>query len=122
MNKKGFTLVELLAIITLLTFLLLLVFPNILEVSEKKEKEIDKAKRTLIENAAKEYMSNDINSYPNTIGLTYCFSLETLDKENLIPTDITKIKQTYKYITVKMGSNSNSYNLVKEKPSSLTCK
>lgn len=123
MKKNGFTLVELLAIIILLSLLMLLVFPKVLETTEKKQAEIDNSKKTLIENAAFEYMNNDINNYPQDIGKIYCFKLDTLDKENLIPVDISDVKKEYTYITVKIGvNNSNSYNLVKTVSDVNSCK
>lgn len=50
--KRGFTLVELLGIIALLAVLFLFVYPNVLDIAEQKEKDIDQAKVKLINNAA----------------------------------------------------------------------
>lgn len=113
--KKGFTLVELLATITLLSLLFLLVYPTVLDIAEKKEKEIDSAKIELINNAVLDYMNSDINSYPQEIGSTYCFDLTTLDSENLIPVDISDVMEQYKSIRVKIGVNNNhSYTLLQK--------
>ena len=57
MKKNGFTLVELLAIITILTVIMILVLPNFSSsVNDRKEKEYNKLINT-IENAAKVYHS-----------------------------------------------------------------
>ena len=58
--KRGFTLVELLGIIALLAVLFLFVYPNVLDIAEQKEKDIDQAKVTLINNAAVSYMSSHL--------------------------------------------------------------
>jgi prepilin-type N-terminal cleavage/methylation domain-containing protein len=111
--KKGFTLVELIAVITLLGLLLALVYPKIIDIAEKKQADIDDAKKELIYNAAKDYMNEHLNDYPETVGTQYCISIETLDKENLIPIDISDVYENYNYLRIKIGlNNQNSYTLV----------
>ncbi len=113
--KRGFTLVELLAVITLLGMLLAFTYPKIADIKEKKEKELDSAKVTLIENAAKSYMDTNLNEYSQNIGDTHCIELDTLVNENLVPVDIKEIQEKYNYVKVKIGLNgNNSYTLVKK--------
>ena len=109
--KKGFTLIELLAIIVLLGFIFSLTFPKILEIAEKKEIEIDEATQKLIYNGVDQYMRNDIDSYPKKIGNTYCFKIDTIDKENLIAISVDDYLD--KYVKVKIGK-TNSYSIVEE--------
>ena len=78
--KKGFTLVEVLAIIAVLGIILITVVPNIGGSIEKKKEEEYKKIINLIENAAKTYYSYN----PNITSVT----IETLLKENLITTDL----------------------------------
>lgn len=112
--KHGFTLVELLAIITLLSLLFLLIYPKVIDIADKKEIEIDSSKQELINNAALDFMNENVNDYPEEIGEEYCLSLETLDNESLIPVDISDIKKQYNYVKIKIGVNSNhSYDLMK---------
>lgn len=117
--KKGFTLIELLAIIVLLGFIFVLTFPKVLEIAEKKEIEIDDATKQLIYNGVDQYMRNDIDTYPNTIGNTYCFKIDTIDKENLIAISVRDYLD--KYVKVKIGK-TNSYSIVeKDKVSNDIC-
>ena len=78
--KKGFTLVEVLAIIAVLGIILITVVPNIGGSIEKKKEEEYKKIINLIENAAKTYYSynNDIMSV----------GVDELLKEDLITTDL----------------------------------
>ena len=78
--KKGFTLVEVLAIIAVLGIILITVVPNIGGSIEKKKEEEYKKIINLIENAAKTYYSynNDIMSV----------GIDKLIEENLITTDL----------------------------------
>ena len=117
--KKGFTLIELLAIIVLLGFIFILTFPKVLEIAEKKEIEIDEATQKLIYNGVEQYMRSDIDSYPKKIGNTYCFKIDTIDKENLIAVSVDDYLD--KYVKVKIGK-TNSYSIVdKDKVSNEVC-
>lgn len=108
--KKGFTLIELLATIIILGLVIAISYPKILEMLEKKEKELDSEKVQLLNNAADQYMGENLNTYPPTLGTTYCFSIDTLDSENLIPFELEDYKN--KNIKVKIGKNNNSYTIV----------
>lgn len=109
MKNKGFTLIELLATVVLLGLIFAITFPKILEVVERKNIEIDDATLKLIYNGADRYMDSDRDKYPKTIGRSYCFLLEDLDKENLIPISIDDYLD--KYVKVKIGK-TNSYKIV----------
>lgn len=111
--KKGFTLVELLAVIVLLTLIFALVYPNILEISEKQEGKIDEAKKALINSAVLNYMNANLNQYPQSIGKNYCIKIETLDSEALIPVDVSDVLENYNYVRVRIGANNSySYNYI----------
>lgn len=113
--KKGFTLVELIAVVTLLGILLVFSYPKITDISEKKNSEISEAKMKLIETAAVDYMDRYANDAEKgilqNIGDINCISLEDLENENLIPVDISDIKKKYNYVKIVIG-NKNSYRLV----------
>ena len=61
--KKGFTLVELVAVVSLLGLLLLFTYTKIADISEKKSKELLESKKTLVINAAKEYINGNSHAY-----------------------------------------------------------
>ncbi len=113
--KKGFTLVELIAVVTLLGILLVFSYPKITDISEKKNSEISEAKMKLIETAAVDYMDRYADDAEKgilqNIGDINCISLEDLENENLIPVDISDIKKKYNYVKIVIG-NKNSYRLV----------
>ena len=108
--KKGFTLVELVAVVALLGVLLLFSYSKVSDIAEKKNKELFENKKTLVINATKDYISNT-NSLSQNIGDVHCIKIETLEDENLIPVDIEDLKKKYNYVKVIIGSK-NSYNLV----------
>lgn len=112
--KKGFTLVELLASIVLLGLLMMVSYPKIIEMVENKNEEIDESKQTLIYSAVDTYINNNLNDYPKDIGAKYCFSIDFLDKENLIPVDVDDYLT--KSVRIIIGK-TNSYKVVE----STTC-
>ena len=108
--KKGFTLVELLAVIILLGILLTFTYTKVTNIAEKKENEISDAKIALINNATSEYIENNSDTYQ--VGSTYCIELKTLVEENLVPVDITDVQKKYNYVKVQVGTSQNTYKLV----------
>lgn len=68
MNNKGFTLIELIGSIIILTIIALVAFPAILNVMTTSQNEIDNAKKQLAERAAKEYVEDNVNLYPREAG------------------------------------------------------
>lgn len=122
MSKKGFTLVELLAVITLLMALLILTFPAVLEMIQKKEEEIGESKAKLIYSAADSYMNDNKNTYPKKEGNVYCISVQTLSDEHLLAFEADdKIlytddrKNTLNIVRIAIGKNNkNAYSIPKD--------
>lgn len=112
MNKKAFTLVELLAVVTLIALLSLLVIPNITKNIGNKKGEISKANKKMLESATDMYIENHAINYTYTYeanGSTYCIPIQSLINENILETPIKDeqgkeidyskiIKATYSYI------------------------
>ena len=111
-NSKGFTLVELLGIIGLLSILVILVFPKLVAIFEKKQDEIDKTTLKLIYSGVDDYILKNSNEYPKTIGANYCIKINDVDSENLFAVDVTKYIN--KFVKVKIGKNKNIYEIVNE--------
>lgn len=114
MNKKGFTLVEVLAVLILLSIIVIITYPRIMEKIKEEENKIDKAKLDLIYVAAKDYILEDKNSY-NEIGVKYCITLDDLNKTGKIAIDIEEFKEDYNYggVQVIIGEDNNySYKMV----------
>lgn len=111
MKNKGFTLIELLATVVLLGLIFAITFPKILEIVERKNKEIDEATLKLIYNGVDKYMANDLETYPKQVGAAYCISLKVVDEANLIPVSIDDYLT--EFVTVKIGKSINKYEVTK---------
>ena len=79
MNKKGFTLVEVLTVIAILAVLLLILAPNIFSLMEKNKEKSCNSLIDNIESAAKMYVTN--NKY--NLGFT-CSNSKNIDLQTLI--------------------------------------
>ncbi len=109
-KNKGFTLVELLAIIILLVGIFMLTYPKLTEMFEKESKKVDDDKIELIYDAVDRYMDNN-DKYPQTVGTEYCIKIETLDYEGLIP-DFDEENYIEKAVRVKVGKSSNYHEII----------
>lgn len=84
MNKKGFTLVELLAIIIVLGLILVIVVPKIFSTIQKSKEDIYKVKEHQLKKAAEDYTLYKNITMPNSIGDTITINITDLINEKLI--------------------------------------
>ncbi len=104
MKNKGFTLVELLAVIILLSIIALIAVPKVLEQKEKKEKEISEATKKVLYADAETYLkeNNEDDIIP---GQSFCIGVETLIDEGYISMDADDLKNETVKVTVDDNSN-----------------
>lgn len=84
MKKRGFTLVELLAVLVLIAAISLIVFPSIINYINSTKGDISKATKELIISSTKLYVSDNAKTFPQYEGYSYCTTLETLADKNYI--------------------------------------
>ena len=104
MNKKGFTLVELISVIVILGILALIVFPSVLSTINKGKSSTKDSNKKLIIAGAKNYVTDNQNSFKSIDGKTYCISMGTLYNNGYINTvigldvndDVTQITDVVK--------------------------
>lgn len=109
-NKKGFTLIEIIAVIGLISVIMLLVVPNVLKTYSSAKKNTFKSEiLTLYENAYTSYISN---SSEGDFTKRFCVGKDTTlktinitEKDNLYY-DITVDKEG-KVISLKVSNESN---------------
>ena len=116
MNKKGFTLIELVSVLVILSVLAVIIFPNILSSISKGKNDLKKDNEKLIISGAKEYVSDNQNNFKSN-GNIYCLSVKTLYDKGYINTvigidssdDITLITDV---VEVKYVNGKFEYNYV----------
>lgn len=63
MNKKGFTLVELIGVVVILGLIALVAFPALLNQIKDSKKQVSDSQKEIIISAAKSYVSENKNNY-----------------------------------------------------------
>ena len=106
MDRKAFTLVEMLAVILLLGVVLSLVIPNILNVIQKNSDKVFKVKEEQIAKAASDYVLLNDLVLPTEVGSTYLIGFNTLIEADAIKEvyESDSICNGYVYIIKKDGS------------------
>lgn len=92
-NKKGFTLVEMLAAIGILLLITILTYPSFNKLNKKTEEKFDYSIKTIVENAAKIYVDNNkelIDEKITSNNGKYCLPVATLLSYDYLDTPIKK--------------------------------
>lgn len=113
MKKRGFTLIELMGVITILGLIAILVAPTIINQIKKSQNQLDEVTKQLIFSAADLYLDNRENDYPKENGLIYCLELQTLVDDGKLSTPLldsngNEIKLTDE-VTVIVRNGNYSY-------------
>lgn len=112
MKKRGFTLVELLAVIVLLGLIALIAFPNILESMNKTNQNVDSQKMKLTYQGAEQYIQKEGNAYPLLEGNTFCISPKTLLEEKFISYEDLPTDEDYVVRAVVNGNGKLNYSFI----------
>lgn len=108
-NKNGFTLMEMIAVIGIISLMALLVLPEIINQLGEKKKNIGDTTKSLIYASAELYFTDRVMSYPKTVGKIYCVKLEKLVEAEYLKSPLKDLEN---------GSEINLNRLVQTKISS----
>jgi type II secretory pathway pseudopilin PulG len=107
MNKKGFTVFELLFLLVAVILIAILTIPNALEIIDNNTAKALKEVKTSYEHAALKYMMNNEELFPKEIGDTYEIKYYDLKEANILP----KKDRCIGYILVtKLDENNYDYD------------
>jgi len=112
LNRKGFTLVELLAVVIVLGLILVILIPNALDAAEKSRTRLFKIEAQNVLKAAREYYENGILDGKLATELAKCQSLSAIGKANSEykgSVDIVKDGTSVTY-TLYLASQELMYN------------
>ena len=116
--KKGFTLAELIGVITILALICLLVMPNILSEINKNKTELSESVKKMIYSSTELYISNNKQIYPKYNGYIYCIQIDDLVENDLLDSNLkdpvtNNNISTDDYIKVSVN-NTYNYEIVNE--------
>ena len=112
MNKKGFTLVELLAVIIILALLAVIASTSVTKVVDDSKNDLATAQIKLIEDAAKTWGAENMSALPEGNSCIY-LTLKDLKTYGLIDSDIKNPKTEKKLsndLKIKITSKISNYN------------
>lgn len=107
-NKKGFTIVELLAVIVLLAAVMILIYPNVLEKVREQEKQIDTKTEQLLYQSTYNFLYKRKGMYPLLTGKQYCVKISTLSYEDELIIDNYKNLLNSGYVQVEIGASGDT--------------
>lgn len=91
MNKRGFTLVEVILVVAILALLVIVLVPNVFVMIDKNKVESCEALRNNVESAAKVYVSNNKYSMGFECGVGKTLTIRNLVNSGDLKTDDTNI-------------------------------
>lgn len=111
MNEKGFTLIELIAIIALLSIIFLVAYNSIDKALTTSEEELFEVQKANIKEAAKNWVTDNVDKLPETNNASCIVTLATLQSGNYIETSIknSKNKETLTDVYVVITKHSANY-------------
>lgn len=109
--KKGFTLIEVLAVILAISLITLLVVPNILNSVNNKKSNISETARDMIYKAADLYITDNSTSYPIDEDVTYCIKIEELVNSGKLTSPVKDLKNNKEVpLNYYVKATVNDYN------------
>ena len=110
--KRGFTLIELIGIVILLSLISLICFPIILNTIKNTKIELSEANREVIYSGASNYITKYQNMFKKTSGNIYCITLKDLVIEDMAPSIIhDKNLSLSTYVKVEVVNEQYQYSL-----------
>ena len=89
--KKGFTLIEMLAVITLIGFIFILVIPKIATSLKNKKSDVDTTTNNIVISAAKSYVADNQDKFDKVDSNTYCLPISTLTKKEYLESPVKNV-------------------------------
>ena len=106
-NKKGFTLVELLAVIVLIAAIMILIYPSVLEKVNEQDKNIDSKKEKLLYTSVFDYLYEEHGKYTLSEGKKYCVKISLLGENGNLYVDDYKDIIDDGYVLVQIGKDGD---------------
>ena len=117
--KKGFTLIEVLAVVTIIGLIFVIALPKIINSLNSKKSDIDNTTNNMIISAAKMYVNDHNTKFDKIEGVVYCLPLTTLTKEEYLDSkvkNVTDDKDITNIKSVKISyDNTFHYEIVNKK-------
>lgn len=106
--KKGFTLIELIGVVILLSIIMIIVFPTLLNHITNTNKELSESEKQIIYSGTSNYIAKYQNNYEKINGNIYCIEIDELLKEQVIHNNLMN---RYQYVQVVVNQDQYQYEI-----------
>jgi prepilin-type N-terminal cleavage/methylation domain-containing protein len=89
--KKGFTLIEILAVVTIIGLIFILVIPKIATSLKNKKGDVDTTTNNIVLAAAKSYVQDNRDKFEKVDSNTYCLPISTLTKKEYLESPVKNV-------------------------------
>ena len=89
--KKGFTLIEILAVVTIIGLIFILVIPKIATSLKNKKGDVDTTTNNIVLAAAKSYVADNHDKFEKVDSNTYCLPISTLTKKEYLESPVKNV-------------------------------
>ena len=119
-NKKGFTLVELLAVITIIGLIMIIAFPNFNKMTSNASIAFSNSSQRIIKSAASMYVNNNLGEVNDALNENSIYKIpvkkliayEYLDESLLSKEERTNVSNL-SYVKVTKSGNNFNYEIIK---------
>ena len=109
--KKGFTLIEIVAVIAVVSILLVILTPYLLNSVNNKKDEVSNVAKKMIYDAADIYIKDNNEIYTSDEGAIYCIKLETLVNSGKLMNPVKDMEKNKEVpLNYYVKATVNSYN------------
>ncbi len=117
MNKKGFTLIELIGSITLIVLISIIILPPIMSQIAGTKQQLSDTTLQLIYDATQLYIDENGNNYPKSTGNVFCVSLQRLIDTDKLSAPLKDFKSgenisLSRYVRITITSSKDIYELM----------
>lgn len=121
--KKGFTLIEILAVVVIIGLIFILVIPKVTNSLKNKKSDVDTTTNNIVLTAAKNYVNSHLNKFDKEEDNIFCLPITTLTKNGYLDNpvkNLTDNKDVTNSKSVKITYNNGfKYELVDKKECSI---
>ena len=115
--KKGFTVVEMVAVITIIALICLLAFPSISNRIKKAKEDISEVDFKLIVTASDLYIDEHNDNYPKKDKDVYCIAIQDLVSDGKLSSDVLSTSNNKytltDYVKTTINGKETNYEIVK---------
>ena len=112
MKQKGFTFIEMLAVVVLLALMVIIAYPIVVNQIKNSNEELTNSEKELLATSTYSYIEDNQNNYPIRSGNIFCVKVSDLNKAGKIPVTLKHVELSSVVKVTVASNNELSYDVV----------